>query len=36
HLDDIRWTVFRDGRALMEGTEDANRARSLYDRYIGS
>lgn len=35
-LDGIRWTVFRDGRALLEGLEDTGRARALYDRYIGS
>ena len=28
-------TVFRDGRAIVKGTEDAAVARSLYARYIG-
>lgn len=35
-VDDQRYTVFADGRALIEGTEDAERALSLYDRYIGT
>lgn len=30
-----RLTVFGDGRALIEGTEDPNRARALYDRWVG-
>jgi adenylyltransferase/sulfurtransferase len=29
-------TVFPDGRALIQGTTDVGRARSLYARYIGS
>lgn len=29
-------TVFPDGRALVQGTTDTGRARSLYARYIGS
>jgi adenylyltransferase/sulfurtransferase len=29
-------TVFPDGRALVQGTTDVGRARSLYARYIGS
>jgi molybdopterin/thiamine biosynthesis adenylyltransferase len=31
-----RFTVFRDGRALIEGLDDAVRARALYDRFLGS
>lgn len=31
-----RIVLFPDGRALVQGTEDPVRARSLYDRYIGS
>jgi adenylyltransferase/sulfurtransferase len=31
-----RITVFRDGRALIEGTSDLGRARALYDRYVAS
>lgn len=29
-------TVFRDGRAIVKGTEDMGIARGLYSRYIGS
>jgi len=29
-------TLFRDGRAIVHGTEDAGVARSLYARYVGS
>ncbi len=29
-------TLFADGRALIKGTEDINRARSLYSRYVGN
>ena len=29
-------TVFPDGRALIQGTTDVGRARSLYARYVGS
>ncbi|TJY41840.1 thiazole biosynthesis adenylyltransferase ThiF [Cohnella pontilimi] len=31
-----RLVLFPDGRVLVQGTEDTSRARSLYDRYIGS
>jgi adenylyltransferase/sulfurtransferase len=31
-----RVTLFADGRALVEGTEDAARARAVYDRYVGA
>lgn len=34
-VEPVRLTVFRDGRALIEGTEDRDRALSLYDRYVG-
>jgi len=29
-------TVFRDARAIVRGTDDAARARSIYARYVGS
>ncbi|HEX3101605.1 MAG TPA: hypothetical protein VHQ01_07435, partial [Pyrinomonadaceae bacterium] len=29
-------TVFRDGRAIVKGTDDVTAARSLYAKYIGS
>jgi molybdopterin/thiamine biosynthesis adenylyltransferase len=35
-LEDVSLTVFPDGRCVVRGTSDTGRARSLYDRYIGS
>jgi molybdopterin-synthase adenylyltransferase len=35
-LDEHRITLFEDGRALIEGTDDVDRALALYDRYVGS
>jgi len=35
-VDDERFTVFADGRALIEGTDDLERALTLYDRYVGT
>ena len=35
-LGEHRLTVFPDGRALIEGTEDLDRARAIYDRLVGS
>lgn len=35
-VDDVRVTLFPDGRALIEGTEDIDRALALYDRYVGT
>jgi adenylyltransferase/sulfurtransferase len=35
-LGDLLVTVFPGGRAILQGSEDLARARSLYDRYIGS
>ena len=32
----VEITVFRDGRAIVKGTDDIAAARSLYARYIGS
>jgi adenylyltransferase/sulfurtransferase len=29
-------TIFKDGRAIVQGTEDLSEARSLYSRYIGT
>lgn len=34
--DSIRLTVFPDGRALVHGTSDVARARSLHARYVGA
>ncbi len=33
---EYRITVFRDGRAIVQGTTDIGRARSLYSRFVGS
>lgn len=33
--DGVTLTAFADGRAIVQGTADPARARSLYDRYIG-
>jgi adenylyltransferase/sulfurtransferase len=35
-VEDVRFTLFPDGRALIEGTQDTDRARALYDRWIGA
>lgn len=35
HLDDQTLTLFRDGRAVIEGTTDISEARVLYDRFVG-
>lgn len=35
-VDGVRFTVFADGRALIEGTQDVARARALYDRWVGA
>ena len=35
-VDDVRVTLFPDGRALVEGTEDTGRALALVDRYVGT
>jgi molybdopterin/thiamine biosynthesis adenylyltransferase len=35
-VEEVVLTLFPDGRALVEGTDDVDRARALYDRYLGS
>jgi adenylyltransferase/sulfurtransferase len=35
-VEGLRFTVFPDGRALIEGTQDVDRARALYDRWVGA
>ncbi len=35
-VEDVSLTIFPDGRCVVRGTSDPLRARSLYDRYIGS
>ena len=34
--EEIRLTLFPDGRAIIQGVSDAERARSLYARFVGS
>jgi adenylyltransferase/sulfurtransferase len=34
-VDDYEFTVFPDGRAIIKGTSDMDKARTLYARYIG-
>lgn len=34
-LEDYRIVLFKDGRALIHGTNQASKAREIYDRYIG-
>ncbi len=34
-VDALRVTLFPDGRALVQGTDDPDRARAAYDRYVG-
>jgi molybdopterin-synthase adenylyltransferase len=33
--DDHEFTIFPDGRAIIKGTDDADRARVLYAKYVG-
>lgn len=35
-IDDLEMTLFSDGRAIVKGTHDANRARTLYAKYVGA
>jgi adenylyltransferase/sulfurtransferase len=35
-IDGNEITVFRDGRAIVKGTDDVSAARSLYARYVGT
>lgn len=35
-IDENEVTVFRDGRAIIKGTDDVSVARSLYSRYVGT
>ncbi len=34
-LDDYELNIFKDGRAIIKGTEDPKKARTLYSQYIG-
>jgi adenylyltransferase/sulfurtransferase len=33
--DEVSITVFRDGRAVVEGTDEIAKAKSLHARYVG-
>ena len=33
--EDYEFTVFPDGRAIMKGTDDSDRAKTLYAKYVG-
>ena len=35
-IEDLSLTIFPDGRCVVRGTSDTARARSAYDRYVGS
>ncbi|RUA18499.1 MAG: thiazole biosynthesis adenylyltransferase ThiF [Clostridia bacterium] len=35
HIDEYELTLFADARAIIKGTEDIEKARSLYARYVG-
>jgi hypothetical protein len=34
-LGDIRLQLFRSGRAMVKGTSDVSRAKTVYSRYVG-
>jgi adenylyltransferase/sulfurtransferase len=34
-VDEYQFTVFPDGRAIIKGTSDCDKARSLYAKYVG-
>lgn len=34
-IEDIKFTLFYDGRAILKGVTDLNKARTLYSKYIG-
>jgi adenylyltransferase/sulfurtransferase len=34
-VDDYQFTVFPDGRAIIKGTDDPDKARTLYAKYVG-
>ncbi len=36
NVDDCELTIFRDARAIVRGTDDSAKARSIYAKYIGS
>jgi molybdopterin-synthase adenylyltransferase len=34
-VDDYQFTVFPDGRAIIKGTDDPDKAKTLYAKYVG-
>jgi adenylyltransferase/sulfurtransferase len=34
-VEEYEFTVFPDGRAIIKGTNDTDKARTLYAKYIG-
>jgi adenylyltransferase/sulfurtransferase len=34
-VEEYQFTVFPDGRAIIKGTSDEDKARTLYAKYIG-
>ena len=36
NVEDCELTIFRDGRAIISGTDDISKARAIYAKYIGS
>jgi adenylyltransferase/sulfurtransferase len=34
-VDDYEFTIFPDGRAIIKGTSDPDKARTLYAKYVG-
>ncbi|MND08906.1 thiamine/molybdopterin biosynthesis ThiF/MoeB-like protein [compost metagenome] len=34
-VDGFEFTVFPDGRAIIKGTSDIDKARTLYAKYVG-
>jgi hypothetical protein len=34
-IEDVSLAIFSDGRCVVRGTDDPQRARALYDRYVG-
>lgn len=35
-IEEVRFVVFKDGRTLIHGVNDANEAKKLYERYVGA
>jgi molybdopterin-synthase adenylyltransferase len=35
NAENCEFTVFPDGRAIIKGTDDVDRARTLYAKYVG-